>query len=60
MRLTGMTGELDDAAAGEPSGRFGRGDITLDPSCAVFGLCWALRGVEGYDDRMRGVPFMAC
>jgi len=55
-----MTGELGDAAAGEPSGRFGRGDITLDPSCAVFGLCWALRGVEGYDDRMRGVPLMAC
>jgi hypothetical protein len=59
-RWTGMTGELDEGAAGEPSGRFGRGDRTLEPSCVVFGFCWALPGVEGYDDRMRGVPFMAC
>ena len=60
IRLTGMTGELDEAAVGDPSGRFGSGDRTLEPSCVVLGLCWALRGVAGYDDRMRGVPFMAC
>ena len=55
-----MTGELDEATVGEASGRFGRGDRALEPSCDVSGLCWALRGVDGYDDRMRGVPFMAC
>lgn len=55
-----MTGDPDDAAAGEPSGRFGSGDRAFVLSCVVLGLCRALPGVEGYDDRMRGVPFMAC
>ena len=60
MRVTGITGEVDDAEADELSGRFGRGDRTFELSCVVFGLGLALPGVEGYDDRMRGVPFMAC
>jgi len=58
--VTGMTGELDGGGTGKLSGRFGNGDRTLEPSCVAFRFCWALPGVEGYDDRMRGVPFMAC
>jgi hypothetical protein len=59
-RWTGITGELDEGGASELSGRLGRGDRTREPSCVVFEPFWALPGVEGYDDRMRGVPFMAC
>jgi hypothetical protein len=51
-----MMGELLGAAAGEAFGRFGRGDLTL---LGGLGFCWALPGVEGNDDRIRGVPFMA-
>lgn len=55
MRFTGITGELLCAAVGVAFGRFGRGDRTL---LAGLEFCCALCGVEGNDDRIRGVPLM--
>jgi hypothetical protein len=55
MRLTGIKGVLDTAAAGAASGRSGNGDRTL----AGSGLGWVFLGVVGNDDRIRGVPLMA-
>jgi hypothetical protein len=62
MKLTGITGALDEGR-GEVSGRLGSGDLALGTSLGAFldsALFWRLPGVEGYADRKRGVPFMAC
>ena len=63
MRLTGINGALGDTVVGEVWGRFGRGERPLVASGGVpddFEPFGPLPGVEGYDDRRRGVPFMAC
>ncbi len=62
--LTGITGVLDTAtgSAGVASGRFGSGDLSLETSGAGSlwtGLRWVSFGVNGYADRIRGVPLMA-
>lgn len=63
MSVTGITGVLDTTTGGAFSGRFGRGDLTFGgfwEELRRSGFCRSLPGVEGHEDRRRGVPFMAC
>lgn len=62
--MTGITGVLDVGAEAVvvASGRFGRDDRTLEASWKASlesGVRWVDFGVDGYADRIRGVPFMA-
>ncbi len=62
MRLTGITGGFEKGSVDGLLGRLGKEGLALEPSCPVSrnaGLLLVLPGVEGYDDRNRGVPFMA-
>lgn len=60
IRLTGMTGLLDTVAAAAESGRSWRDVLTRGALVATScGFLCPLPGVEGYEDRRRGVPFMA-
>ena len=63
ISVTGITGVLDTTTGGALSGRFGRGDLTFGGFWGELrrsGFCRSLPGVEGHEDRRRGVPFMAC
>jgi hypothetical protein len=58
MRLTGMNGAFETVLIAEVSGRSGNGDLGSASSLDT-GLLWPLPGVEGHEDRIRGVPLMA-